>query len=95
MPKSCPYGALVAVPRASMLIVHPVMSNRVLHFLPEFADIVVEMHDTATDACSHRTYWWADDQLLDVPVCPASEHSHTRIEIPPEYDDLVRRLPRK
>lgn len=95
LPTSCPYGALVGVPRASMLIVYPVTSSRVLQFIPEFADIVLEMHDTAVDACSHRTFWWADDMLLEIPVRPASEHTETRVEIPPEFEELVRRLPRE
>lgn len=93
LPGSCPYGAFVGAPRASMLILHPIRSDAALRFVPDFAEIVHEMHDSAPDACSHRTYWWADDALLEVEVRPGDGPPETRVVIPPSFADLARRLP--
>lgn len=89
LPTPCPFGALIGIPRASMLIVHPVVSDAVLDFLPDFAEIVHEMHDSAADACSHRAFWWADDVLVEVSVRPGGQ-----VDVPRELEDLVRRLPK-
>lgn len=93
LPDPCPYGALVGVPRTSMLILHPVRSTAALRFIPDFAEIVHEMHDRAADACSHRTYWWTDDTLLELEVRPGDGPPETRVVVPAELTDLARRLP--
>ncbi|TDQ52273.1 hypothetical protein [Actinorugispora endophytica] len=69
LPRPCPDGALVGVPRLDTLLLHPIASKEAVDLLPAFASAVADTHARADEPCAAGVFWWRDGTLaaLDTP----------------------------
>ncbi|WP_269859404.1 hypothetical protein [Streptomyces sp. RPT161] len=66
LPGPCPYGALIALPRYSEILLHRVHPQSLHQAARALADLVSATRARAHDPCTDRLLWWADDALYGV-----------------------------
>jgi hypothetical protein len=87
-----PHGALVSVPRYSMLLLHEVTSPAALDFINVFHDMTASMYDSAPDRCAAQVFWWAAGNLHAVQVAATDDPERRRVVLPAELEPVVERL---
>jgi hypothetical protein len=88
-----PYGALVAVPRYSLMLLHEVASDRALDFVATFHVMARSKYLGAPDPCTPHVFWWLQGDLYAVGVTPG-RRGRQRVELDPELAPLIEDLPR-
>lgn len=63
LPGPCPHGLLLALPRYSQVLLHPVQPDSLQGAAGAMAEHVRGTYLEADDPCDDRLYWWADDSL--------------------------------
>jgi hypothetical protein len=86
-------GVLVAVPRHSTVLLHRVVSDAALDFVPVLASLTASMHSDAADSCSDRVFWWVDGTLHLIELEQTDDPARPRVTLPAALTDLVRQLP--
>jgi len=89
-----PYGALVAVPRYSMMLLHEVASDHALDVLLALDEMARARYRGATDRCTPHLFWWLQGDLYAVRVTPGGGRRRRRVDLDPELDPLIEDLPR-
>lgn len=87
-----PYGALVAVPRHSMILILPVTSRESLAPVPVLIGLVEAMYRDAVDPCGAPLYWFVDGDAFPVGIEPDAA-GQPRLVLVPELQPVVDRLP--
>lgn len=88
-----PHGALVAVPRHSMIIVQPVRTRQDLSTVGILEGFARSMFDDAPDACSPLLYWFVDGDAHPIGTEPVAEGGPQLVLSPP-LANAANRLPR-
>lgn len=89
LPGPAPYGALVAAPKGSTIMLYLISSDRALGFLQTFDRFARNLASAAEDALVGQVYWWFEQVFH--PVGVSSDGSS--LSLPPALQDLVRSLP--
>lgn len=84
-----PYGALVAVPRSSCVLLTPVESDRVTADILLLGRLVADMHRDSDDPCSPDLYWFHGGALYRI-----ERGDGTRVTLPVELEPVVAALPK-
>ena len=88
-----PYGALVAVPRYSMMLLHEVASDHALDVLPALEEMARARYRGAADRCTPHLFWWLQGDLYAARVTRGGGRRR-RVDLDPELDSLIEDLPR-
>jgi hypothetical protein len=83
------YGALVAVPRFSMVLLHEVTSDAALDFAMVFAEMTRSMNSGVPDPFGVDTFWWVAGDFLPLLVDASSD----QVRLPEELRQLAQSLP--
>lgn len=60
LPDPSPYGAFVAAPAGSVLLLYPVTSDRAVGFAAVFRQVAAALFRDAPDPVCPAVYWWHD-----------------------------------
>lgn len=63
LPGPCPYGVLLALPRYSQVLLHPVHPDTLPGAAGAMAELAGGAYFDTDDPCDDRLYWWADESL--------------------------------
>ncbi len=88
-----PHGALVGVPRHSMLMIQPMLGRRDLSTVAILEGFVGSMFDGAADACSRQLFWFVDGDAFPLGTESGPDGNPTLILSPalaPVADRLAR-----
>jgi len=86
-----PYGALVAVPRHSMIMILPVASRQTLTAVGVLSGFAEFAYQDAADGCSPGLYWFVDGDAFPIRSEPDADGG-PQLVIAPELEDVVNRL---
>jgi len=87
-----PYGALVAVPRHSMILILPVASRRTLAAVGVLAGFAEFASQDAPDPCSPGLFWFVDGDAFPIGSEPEPDDGR-QLVIAPELEPVIKRLP--
>jgi hypothetical protein len=87
-----PYGALVSVPRYSMMLIHEVASPAALDLIYVIYEMTQSMYESAEDRCTPQVFWWLSGTLHPIEVTPTDDPQRPRVNLPPELEPVVDRL---
>lgn len=76
-----PHGALVAVPRRNVLMLHPIRDVTAVFAVDVMTRVAAQICDAGPYSLSHALYWWRDSGLTNVSRV---DRGRTRIKLPPE-----------
>lgn len=93
LPGAAPYGALVAAPRYSGVILHHVETASAVDTIVVLARLAKQMYASAPDGCTDRVFWWADGVLHRLTVEEGDDPTRPRVALPADIATLVDRLP--
>ncbi len=82
-----PYGALVAAPQLSAIVLHPVTSKASINGGVTISRVVESMYDGAADPCSRLLFWLLEGELHPL------QREDQRLAVPGELESMVAALP--
>lgn len=94
LPDPSPYGALVAVPAGSVLLLYPVTSDRAVGFVAVFRRMNESLFRDAPDPLSTAVYWWHEGTLYPVIFEETEDPQRPQVHLVPALEAVVRSLPR-
>lgn len=86
-----PNGALVGVPRHSMLIIQPMLSRRDLSTVGILEGFIASMFDTAADGCTRQLFWFVDGDAHPLGTEPG-EDGNPILVLSPDLAPVADRL---
>jgi hypothetical protein len=87
------HGALVGVPRHSMIMILPVRSRDSLTAVSLLSGFVESMYQDAPDACAPGLYWFVDDDAFPISAEPDA-NGQPQLVIAPQLQKAMKRLRR-
>ncbi len=87
-----PHGALVGVPRHSMLVIQPMRSKRDLGTVKILESCVASMFREAPDGCTPRLFWFVDGDAHPLGTETGPDGSPTLL-LSPALAPIADRLP--
>lgn len=87
-----PYGALVAVPRHSMILILPVANRQTLAAVDLLAGFAEFANNDAPDPCSPGLYWFVDGDAFPIGAEPGQD-GQRQLVIAPQLEPVINRLP--
>ncbi|WP_157740297.1 hypothetical protein [Micromonospora auratinigra] len=91
LPEAGEYGALVAAPRYSAVLLHQVGAD-LRDTAVAFDRVTRSMFDAADDRCTDRIFWWHDRVFHPVRVLPGTDGGPAELRVPPALAPLADRL---
>lgn len=92
-PAPLPFGALVAAPSGSTLLIYRVDTDRAVGFSAVFAQMATSLFRDAPDPLSTAVYWWLEGVLHRIDFEPTDDPSRPTVLLPPAVEPVVARLP--
>lgn len=92
-PAPLPYGALVAAPSGSTLLIYRVETERAVGFSVVFRQMVASLFRDAPDPLSTAVYWWLEGVLHRIDFEPTDDPSRPTVLLSPALEAIVARLP--
>lgn len=90
--RDLPYGALVAVPAHSAILILPVATRATLGNVGILAGFAASMHDDAADPCTPGLYWFVDGDAHPIGTEPGDDGSQ-RLVLAAPLQGAIERLP--
>lgn len=90
--RDLPYGALVAVPAHSAILILPVATRTTLSNVGILAGFAASMHHDAGDPCASGLYWFVAGDAHPIGTEP-TEDGGQRLVLDAPLQDVIERLP--
>ncbi|MEU4370761.1 hypothetical protein [Micromonospora chersina] len=91
LPEAAEHGALVAAPRYSAVLLHPV-DEGLREAAVALHRLAGSLFEAAADPCSEQVFWWRDGEFHPVRVVPGESGGAVQVRLPEALAPVVARL---